>query len=218
MAAEKGLAFLLKKALLAGTTVTFTNASNICNFTAHGMSAGDVIIFTGGVLPVALVASQIYYAGTILANSFTMHNNRVDAVGASNVIALAGDGSGTITGRIMTTVAGMRTTAFTINGEEVNITTKDSTSQWRELLAGSGEVNISISAAGVYQDDAGLAAMRVLAVNRTLETYMLDFESFDTYWGLFQTLSVEQAGEYKGEVTYTITLESSGVASFINNV
>ena len=58
MPAEKGQSFLLRKAP-TGVTVTFTNATDICNYTSHGMSAGDAIIFTnsGGDLPAALTAS-----------------------------------------------------------------------------------------------------------------------------------------------------------------
>ena len=216
--AEKGLSFLLRKAP-AGATVTFTNATNVCNYTAHGMSAGDSVIFTnsGGALPAALTASQVYYAGTILTNSFTMHLTKAAGIAGSGAVALADDGTGTSTGKIMTILAGQRTTGFTLSGEEVDITTKDSTSQWRKLLAGAGVASLSVTGSGVYADDAGLQAMRVIGITRGLDTYMVEFESGDAYWGLFQVTSLEQTGEFNGEVVYSTTLESSGVITLITN-
>ena len=217
MSAEKGQSFLLKKAP-AGATVTFTNATNICNFAAHGMSAGDAIIFTtDDTLPAELTASQVYYAGTILAGTFTMHPTKGDGVAGSSTVAITDDGSGTHTGKILTTVAGMRSTSFTINGQEVEITTKDSAG-WRVLLAGAGVTQMSLTGSGVFQDDAGLQQMRVDVINKALETYTIMFESGDEYWGLFQITSVEQTGEHDGEVTYSISLENSGVVTLITNI
>ena len=42
------------------------------------------------------------------------------------------------------TVAGMRTTQLSVNGEAVNITSKDS-GGWRELLSGAGVRSVSVS-------------------------------------------------------------------------
>jgi TP901-1 family phage major tail protein len=217
--AEKGSAFLLRKAP-AGATVTFTNATNLCTYTSHGMSAGDAIIFTnsGGALPAELTASQVYYAGDITTHTFTIHLTKASGVAGTSDVSITDDGTGTSTGKIMTTVAGMRTTGFSINGSEVDITTKDSTSQWRELSPATGEVSMTVTAAGVFQDDAGLAAMRVDSIARTFETYGLQFESGDEYWGLFQVTSCEQAGEYNDAVTFSITLESGGVITLVDNV
>lgn len=216
---EKGLLFLLKKAP-AGAAVTFANATNLVTYTTHGMSAGAAIIFTnsGGALPAELTASRVYYAGTILANTFTLHATKAAAVAGTGTITFTDDGTGTHTGKIMTTVAGMRSTAFTINGEEVDVTTKDSTGQWRELLPAAGVVSMSVSGAGVFQDDVGLIAMRAQTVTRALDTFIVEFESGDSYWGLFQVTSVEQAGEYNGEVTYSLSLESSGAITPVDNV
>ena len=41
-------------------------------------------------------------------------------------------------------VAGMRTTQLSVNGEAVNITSKDS-GGWRELLSGAGVRSVSVS-------------------------------------------------------------------------
>lgn len=112
-----------------------------------------------------------------------------------------------------TAIAGMRTTGFTLNGEEVEITNKDSAG-WQELLAGGGVTNMAISASGVFTDGSNLATIRGYVIAKSLNTFVLEFESGDTYTGSFQVGSCEQAGEYNGEVTYSISLSSSGVIAF----
>src|SRR3546814_3985988 len=46
------------------------------------------------------------------------------------------------------TVAGLRTTQLSVNGEAVNVTNKDS-GGWRELLSGAGVRSVSVSGAGL---------------------------------------------------------------------
>ncbi|MFQ5535170.1 MAG: phage major tail protein, TP901-1 family [Sphingomonadales bacterium] len=123
----------------------------------------------------------------------------------------AGDG-GPIT-ELFTTVAGLRSTSFTINGETVDVTTKDSAG-WRELLDGAGVTSMSISGSGVFQDNSNVATLRAAAISRSLNNYEIVFESGDKYTGSFQVGSVEQGGEHNGEVTYSVSLESSGPVTF----
>ena len=113
-----------------------------------------------------------------------------------------------------TAIAGMRSTSFTLDGEEVDITNKDSTSNWRELLAAGGVTKMSISASGVFVDGSNLITLRGYVIAMSLNTFVMEFESGDTYTGSFQVTSCEQSGEYNGEVTYSITLESSGVIAY----
>ena len=112
-----------------------------------------------------------------------------------------------------TVIAGLRSTSFTINGQEVDVTTKDS-SGWRELLAEAGITSMSITGSGVFQDNSNVATLRASCIAKTLSTYNLVFESGDDYTGSFQVTSVEQTGEHDGEVTYSVSLESSGVIAF----
>ena len=50
---------------------------------------------------------------------------------------------------VYATVAGLRTTQLSVNGEMVAVTTKDS-GGWRELLSGAGVRSVSVSGAGGY--------------------------------------------------------------------
>ena len=54
------------------------------------------------------------------------------------------------------TVAGMRTTQLSVNGEAVNITSKDS-GGWRELLSGAGTRSVSVSGRAVHRVGRGSA-------------------------------------------------------------
>ncbi len=122
----------------------------------------------------------------------------------------AGDGGSPET---FTTIAGLRSTSFNINGESVDVTTKDSAG-WRELLAGAGVTSMSIEGAGVFQDNSNLATMRSRAIARSIDNYEIVFESGDTYTGAFQVTSVQQEGQFNGEVTYSVSLASSGPVTF----
>ncbi|HEX9948093.1 MAG TPA: phage tail tube protein, partial [Allosphingosinicella sp.] len=50
---------------------------------------------------------------------------------------------------VFSTVAGMRTTQMSVNGEAVNVTSKDS-GGWRELLSGAGVRSVSVAASGIF--------------------------------------------------------------------
>jgi len=118
-------------------------------------------------------------------------------------------GDGATPTEVFTTVAGLRSTSFTINGETVDVTNKSSAG-WRELLDGAGVATMSISGSGVFQNDTEMRKIRDLAVTRAVNNYQIIFGSGDIYSGAFQVTSVEQAGEHNGEVTYTVAMESAG--------
>ena len=107
------------------------------------------------------------------------------------------------------TVAGLRTTQCQINGEAVNVTTKDS-GGWRELLAGAGVRSAGVSAAGVFTGSAAEVRVRANALSGAIDDYRLTFESGETMTGRFVVTRLDYAGDYNGERTYTIALESSG--------
>ncbi len=123
-------------------------------------------------------------------------------------------GKGTLGAEV--TVAGLRTTSLTLNGETVDVTNKDS-SAIRELLAGAGVASASISADGVFQDDTQIKAMRTAVLAQTIDPYVITYESNDTVSGNFQCTSFETAGDFNGEVTYSVTLESSSTITITDN-
>ena len=107
------------------------------------------------------------------------------------------------------TVAGLRTTHLSVNGEAVNVTTKDS-GGWRELLSGAGVRSVSVSAAGIFTGSAAETRLRGHALSGAIDDYELSFESGERMRGRFLVTRLDYAGDYNGERNYTLSLESSG--------
>jgi TP901-1 family phage major tail protein len=110
---------------------------------------------------------------------------------------------------VYATVAGMRTTQLSINGEAVTITNKSS-GGWRELLSGAGVRSVSVSGAGVFTGSAAELRLRGNALGGILDDYELSFESGERLRGQFLVTRLDYAGDYNAERTYTLSLESSG--------
>ena len=110
------------------------------------------------------------------------------------------------------TVAGLRTTQLSVNGEAVAITNKDS-GGWRELLSGAGVRSVSVAAAGIFTGSAAEARVRASALAGTLDDYKLTFESGEALAGRFLVTKLDYAGDYNGERSYTVALESSGAVA-----
>lgn len=128
----------------------------------------------------------------------------------SSLLLKIGDGASP---ESFTTVGGLRSTSITINDEPVDVTNKDSSNN-RELLANGGVQSISISGSGVFTDAASETTLRSDFGNSTFTNYQVIIPDFGTYTGAFMVASLEYAGEYNGEVTYSVTLESSGAITF----
>lgn len=107
------------------------------------------------------------------------------------------------------TVAGLRTTQLSVNGEAVAVTNKGS-GGWRELLSGAGVRSVSVSGAGVFTGSAAEARIKASALTGTLDDYRLSFEGGDAMTGRFLVTRLDYAGDFNGERTYTMSLESSG--------
>jgi TP901-1 family phage major tail protein len=107
------------------------------------------------------------------------------------------------------TVAGMRTTQMSINGEAVNVTSKDS-GGWRELLSGAGVRSVSVSAAGLFTGSSAELGLKASALAGTVDDYELSFESGERLRGRFLVTRLDYSGDYNGERNYALSLESSG--------
>lgn len=111
------------------------------------------------------------------------------------------------------TVGGLRSTSITMNDEAVDVTNKDSAGV-RTLLAQGGVNSMSVSGSGVFTDAASEATLRSAFNAATFSSFQIIIPELGTYTGSFMVASLEYAGEYNGEVTYSVTLESSGAVSF----
>ncbi|GAA0656885.1 TP901-1 family phage major tail protein [Sphingomonas insulae] len=107
------------------------------------------------------------------------------------------------------TVAGLRTTQLSVNGEAVVVTSKDS-GGWRQLLSGAGVRSVSVSGAGVFTGSVAEVRIKASALSGVLDDYRLSFESGDSMTGRFLVTRLDYAGDFNGERSYTLSLESSG--------
>ena len=124
-----------------------------------------------------------------------------------------------------TTIGGLRSTSITLNDESVDVTNKDSLGT-RTLLAGAGVNSLSVSGSGVFTDSAAEVAVRTAfaaqqntsdgssAQTAAFESFQFIIPNLGTYTGAFQITSLEYAGEYNGEATYSMSFESAGYITF----
>ena len=121
------------------------------------------------------------------------------------------------------TVGGLRSTSMSINGEMVDITSKDSNAfissgndKARDLLQGGGVRSMTISASGVFTDSSTENNIRGFAFDGAIQNYDLVFSDGSKISGAFLVTSYERAGEFNGEETYSVTLESSNTITYTN--
>jgi len=112
------------------------------------------------------------------------------------------------------TIGGMRTTQLSVNGEAVNVTSKDSGS-WRELLSGASVRSVSVAASGVFTGSAAENRIKGNALGGALDDYELSFESGERLRGRFLVTRLDYAGDHGGERTYAVALESSGAVAAV---
>jgi len=121
------------------------------------------------------------------------------------------DGTGTGTALI----AAQRVTNFTLNGQAVDVTNKDSPGLWRELLATAGVVSLDVNAEGILNGGTLHSALRSRVIARSNDPYTLKFDQGpDSFAGAFRLTQIEEAGNHDGEQTYKLQLMSAGTITY----
>ncbi|CAM9663367.1 unnamed protein product [Phaeothamnion confervicola] len=115
---------------------------------------------------------------------------------------------------VFVSVAGLRNRNLSLNARPVDITNADSVNGWREILEGAGVKSASLSGTGVFRDDAADETVRGYFFNGSIRNWQLIVPGFGIIQGAFQITALEYAGEYDGEVTYSLALESAGALGF----
>lgn len=119
----------------------------------------------------------------------------------------------TYNGSTYTAVAALRATSITLNKAVVDITNKDSQG-WSEALPGGGVKSASISAGGIYSDDASQVAL-ITAFNATTHwNAEITDEAGNSWTGAWNIDSLAFSGDANAEQTFEITMSSSDPVSF----
>ena len=128
-----------------------------------------------------------------------------------DVLLKIGDGGGPET---FTTIGGLRSKSIALTAGTVDVTDSESPGAWRELLAGAGVRTASLSGAGVFRDDAAAEMVRSAFFTHIIRNWQIIIPDFGTIEGPFQITNLDYAGEFDGEATHSVTLESAGALSF----
>ena len=133
--------------------------------------------------------------------------------GSALLLKIGASAAATPSADTYTTVGGLRSTSITMNDEAVDVTTKDS-ANFRELIANGGIRTCSISGSGVFTDAASETTLQSAFGAAAINNFQIILPNFGTYEGKFMISSLEYAGEYNGEMTYSVSLDSSGEFTF----
>ena len=115
---------------------------------------------------------------------------------------------------VFMTIAGLRTRTLSLNAQAVDITHSDSVGGWRELLAGAGVRQASVSGAGVFLNDTAATAVRTAFFNAVIQNWQIVIPGFGTIEGPFLVANLDYAGDHAGEATVSLSLDSAGALSF----
>lgn len=115
---------------------------------------------------------------------------------------------------VYVTVAGLRARTISLNARGVDATDSDSAGRWRELLAGAGVKQASVSGAGVFRDAASDAIVREVFFDQAARPWRLIIPDFGVLEGPFLVAALEYAGDHDGEASWAMTLASAGELTF----
>ena len=210
-------------------TLTIFNANIIDNsfyYAAHGLTTGDPLRLTGSSLPLvggtAIVTGTFYFAGSITANSFTIHASRSEALASIN---------GLVTNKIVFTTTGSGTLTFTKQNVQVFGTVNTSSTNkdnWSSLsattidassitggvistsrLASTGSANDVTFLRGDSSWRTAVQSIREVSTPLTFTGSYNTVDSKNYYYGDVQ-LDIEKVDSNNGDENYT----NLGVSKF----
>lgn len=189
---------------------TFTASTNLVGVSTHGYIANQPVMFkSAGFTPgTPLVAKKVYYAKTILTNTF-----EVSLTPGGATIDITLDGSGSVTG--FTDIGQISSLSGpNLQAETIDVTTHDSPSAIREFVSGlidPGEFTVGLV------HDPGLATHGALWTDLVNRTTAISFGLFfptllNVAWGFEGQVTgfgpIEAQPD--GAVTTTVTIKLSG--------
>ena len=113
-----------------------------------------------------------------------------------------------------TAIGGLRTRTMSLNAATVDITHSDSAGGWRELLAGAGVRQASVSGSGVFLNDAAAETVRAAFFTGAAGDWEIVVPGLGRLTGPFQIANLDYAGDHDGEATMALALESAGALAF----
>lgn len=112
-------------------------------------------------------------------------------------------------------IGGLRTKTLSLNTQMIDVTHAQSIGGWRELLAGGGVRQASISGSGVFLNGAAASTVRTVFFAGETRHWEIIIPGFGTVSGAFLITNLDYAGEHDREATMALALESAGEISFV---
>lgn len=110
-----------------------------------------------------------------------------------------------------TLIATGRTKTVAINRELIDFS-DDNSDAWRESAAEPSTRSLDVTVEGLL--DLADRAFLTDSLAETQDTYTLQWADNSELTSSFNITSYEESGEHTGEVTFSVTLASSGVVTF----
>lgn len=104
---------------------------------------------------------------------------------------------------VFTTVAGLRARTLAFNAETVDVSSQESSGQWRELLAGAGPRHARLTGSGIFRDAGSDEAIRAAFSAGDIRDWQVVIPDFGVVEGPFQITALEFSGRHDGELTFT---------------
>ncbi|MBE8219822.1 MAG: phage major tail protein, TP901-1 family [Alphaproteobacteria bacterium] len=112
------------------------------------------------------------------------------------------------------TVAGLRTQSLTFNANPIDTSSADSASRWRTFLAESGMRDMNLQGQGLFSNAASDLMFRELFFSGGHLNMEIILPSYGKILGQFAIAELQYLGDYDGEMSWRIELQSSGALSF----
>lgn len=113
-----------------------------------------------------------------------------------------------------TTVAGAKQQSISVTDGNTDVSSASSPSAWREMLAGTGVKAVDVSMSGIFHDDESHAQLMANKLARATPDFQVIMPGLGTFEGPFVIGDIQYAGNFDGEATYTIPLQSAGEITF----
>lgn len=123
---------------------------------------------------------------------------------------LIGDGA---VSEAFTVIGGLKASSIKLGANLID-TTRMSSADWRELLTGYGERQVTISGQGIFTNDTYEQLLRTKFLNLTSWNYQLIDQDGNIWAGAFMIKDLEFKGSDKDAQTYSMTLENNGAVTF----
>lgn len=113
------------------------------------------------------------------------------------------------------TLAAVKNLTNALTNEAVDVSNKDSAG-WRELGEDFGTQSIDITCDGVATDAATYETLKGYAQANSINTFYILGPDGDSVQASFQVTSFQEQSGHNNDLTFSLTLQSSGAVTFSN--